>query len=403
MPEVIESTAEMAILVQGRVWRLPEGVWYKIGADRHAQIRVNHPHVSGRHAVIRRLGRRIEVLDSQSTNGVWWKGERREEISIEGNDVFLLGTTPVVVVEVGISEKYKNAYRWCDMVLMPSSNPLVERVARMAMQSDSVMVLGESGTGKEHIARAIHAMSHRSDKPFVALNCAALPDNLAEGELFGVQRGAFTGADRTRDGLFGRANGGTLFLDEVGELSPAVQSKLLRVLETQMIHPVGGGTPRRVDVRVITATWRSLEASTTFRHDLYQRLHILPVHLKPLRTRRNEIGPLLELFLRERRAIRFWPTDDQLALIVSADWPGNVRELRSRVIRCACTGQIKDLIPDGGSGSVIRLPRRGRSDSERTKRRILRCLELHHGNRSAAARELGISRSTLYRWLDRSG
>ena len=279
---------------------------------------------------------------------------------------------------------------------------MLERIAQIAVQSDPVMINGESGTGKERIARAIHSSGTRCGGPFVALNCAALPDNLAEGELFGVHRGAFTGADRTRPGLFERATGGTLFLDEVGELSSAVQSKLLRVLETQMIHPLGSSLSRKVDVRIVTATWRDLGRRDDFRHDLYQRLNVLPVHLKPLRSRPEEIGPLLEYFLKERRALHLWPHEDLFRELSSSPWHGNVRELRNRVIRSACSMRSEELRPSEGDLS-LRVSRRGSNLAKPTDDRIRMILDSHRGNRSATARELGISRSTLYRRLQRSG
>ena len=155
--------AEVALLIQGRVRRLPEGVWLKVGSDRRASIHVDDPHISAKHAVIRRQGHTLEVLDSQSTNGLWWRGDRHEELTLERDDVFFLGALPVLVVQVAFSARFPKAYRWCDMVLMPSSSVLLERIALMASTSDPVMILGESGTGKERVARSIHASSSRAE------------------------------------------------------------------------------------------------------------------------------------------------------------------------------------------------------------------------------------------------
>jgi transcriptional regulator of acetoin/glycerol metabolism len=402
-PQSTSQNSQIALLIKGRIHTIEEGGWVRLGSNRRSTIRVDDRHVSGDHALVRRVDDQLEILDASSTNGVWFQGKREQEIAVCPGDAFMLGNIPSLVVEMGFSEKFPQAFRWCQMVLMPGSASLLETIARWAVHDAPVVICGESGTGKERVARALHGCSARRHAPFVALNCAALPDTLAEGELFGVERGAFTGADKSRAGLFERAHGGTLFLDEIGELSPAVQAKLLRVLESGEVQPVGGGKKKTVEVRVIAATWRDLKESSTFRHDLYQRLYVLPIHLKSLRHRSEEIGPLLEMFLRERRALRYWPDEERFLKIVSGYWPGNIRELRSRAIRCACTGESTDLVPTGIHPIESPVPRWGKSEPAQTILHIRRCLKAHKGNRSAAAKELGISRSTLYRWLDRSG
>jgi DNA-binding NtrC family response regulator len=250
-------------------------------------------------------------------------------------------------------------------------------------------------------ARALHAASPRATGPFVALNCAALPDSLAEGELFGVERGAYTGADRSRQGAFARADGGTLLLDEVGELSLATQAKLLRVLETGEVRPVGGRQSTRVDVRVVTATWRDLVREVEaerFRFDLLQRLHVLRVTLPPLRERPRDVAPLLEACLMAEGLAGGWPDEGTVRLLESAPWQGNVRQLRSAVARFATFGDPGALAAAafGGRVPAHRGPDVGRVALRQT-------LAKHHGNRAAAARDLGISRSTLYRWLGRTG
>ena len=402
-PQMTRQMGQIALLIQGRLHPIKEGRWIRLGSSRRSTIRVDDRHVSGDHALVRRVADQLEVLDASSTNGIWFQGKREQEIDVVPGDAFMLGNIPALVVEMGFSEKFPKAFRWCQMVLMPGSASLVETIARWAVHDAPVVICGESGTGKERVARALHSCSARRNAPFVALNCAALPETLAEGELFGVERGAFTGADKSRAGLFERAHGGTLFLDEIGELSPAVQAKLLRVIESGEVQSMGGGKKKKVDVRVLAATWRDLKETSEFRHDLYQRLYVLPIHLKSLRHRSEEIGPLLEMFLRERRALRYWPDEERLSEIVSGHWPGNVRELRSRAIRCACTGESTDLVPTGTHTIGRTVPRWGKSEPSQTILHIRRCLDAHRGNRSAAAKELGISRSTLYRWLDRSG
>ncbi len=214
---------------------------------------------------------------------------------------------------------------------------VIERVART---SSTVMIYGESGTGKELIARAIHFASPRSNRRFLSVNCGALPENLLESELFGHERGAFTGAIREKKGLFQEAEGGTLFLDEIGEMTPTMQVKLLRALQEKKVRKVGGNREEEVDVRIIAATNQDLEqriASGDFREDLYYRINVIPIHLPPLRQRREDIPHLVDHFLRkysdelglEPRGISV----EAMKVIESYDWPGNVRELENLIER----------------------------------------------------------------------
>jgi DNA-binding NtrC family response regulator len=220
----------------------------------------------------------------------------------------------------------------------PAVQEVLVKIEQMAPVSSTLLIEGESGTGKELVAQAIHNLSPRRDKPFVAVNCAALPETLLESELFGHEKGSFTGAAERRLGRFELANGGTLFLDEVGEMPPAVQVKLLRVLETRSFFRVGGAQPIRVDVRVIAATNRSLKDAVAvgeFRDDLFYRLNVLYIYLPPLRERRGDIPILVHRFVgdlsrqhgREFRGI----TPEAIALLTRAPWPGNVRQLRNLI------------------------------------------------------------------------
>jgi two-component system, NtrC family, response regulator GlrR len=211
-------------------------------------------------------------------------------------------------------------------------------IARIAPSEASVLILGESGTGKEVAARSIHNLSPRHDKPFIALNCGALPAELLESELFGYKRGAFTGAVRDKEGLFAAAEGGTLFLDEIGDAPPAVQVKLLRVLQERAYLPVGGTQPRTANVRILAATNRDLQADVDagrFREDLFYRLHVVPIVMPPLRERREDIPLLTELFLARGTAqhgiTRPHLAHDALHILMHHDWPGNVRELANVV------------------------------------------------------------------------
>jgi transcriptional regulator with GAF, ATPase, and Fis domain len=294
-------------------------------------------------------------------------------------------------------------------------------IERAAPTEAAVLVLGESGTGKELVARALHRESPRSDRAFVVVNCAALPETLAEAELFGHAKGAFTGAEQARPGYFVAADGGTIFLDEVGELPGAVQAKLLRVLESGEVAPVGEAATRRVDVRVVAATNRDLRAAAeagAFRQDLFYRLNVLTVTLPPLRERGGDVRLLLEHFLDYyaarvgRPALRF--SGEALRLALAYPWPGNVRELRNVVERVAilATGEevtARELPPEirgGGpppAGGSAESGAPLRSLGEVEKAHILRVLEAAGGNKTKAAEVLGIDRSTLYARLRQYG
>ena len=282
----------------------------------------------------------------------------------------------------------------------------------------TILLTGASGTGKEVLARAVHARSARRAGPFVAVNCAALPEQLLESELFGHVRGAFTGAVRDRVGRFELAAGGTLFLDEVGDTSPALQARLLRVLQERTYERVGESASREADVRVIAATHRDLEAlvaSGEFRDDLYYRLRVVPIHIPPLSERREDIAPLATHLLarvgaRHGRSLRLSP--DALRALLEFDWPGNVRQLENALefAVAVCQGQtvhISDLPPelqqapgpDAPPVHAIPAPAPGALDREA----ILEALEATRWRREAAAEALGISRTTLWRRMRELG
>jgi DNA-binding NtrC family response regulator len=245
---------------------------------------------------------------------------------------------------------------------------VLERVVQIAPVESTVLILGESGTGKELVARGIHALSRRRHRPFIAVNVAALPDTLLESELFGHEKGAFTGAASLRKGLFELANTGTIFLDEIGEMPPSTQTKLLRVLEEREFRRVGGEELLRVDVRLIAATNQDLRTQVEvgeFRRDLYHRLNVLRIELPPLRTRRADIPRLVDAFVRhfsEQHARPFPGIEEEaMRILVEYDWPGNVRELRnlveSMVVLAPSSGIRADHIPrevrEGRGGSLL--------------------------------------------------
>jgi len=290
-------------------------------------------------------------------------------------------------------------------------------VARVAEHSTTVLITGESGTGKEVIARAIHRASPRGSKAFVGINCAAIPENLLESELFGHVRGAFTGATGDKVGLFEQANGGTLLLDEIGELPIGLQAKLLRVLQESEIRRVGDQKTRRVDARVLAATARDLEAEVRagrFREDLFYRVNVVVIELPPLRDRREDIAPLARHFV-ARLAQRFGRplslSEDALAWLEQQEWPGNVRELENAIERAAVLSR-KEILEAGEFRSEAPraaelAPPEGESLSEvvaaAERQAIASALRAANGNRREAAKQLGVSLRTLFYKIDRYG
>jgi len=283
----------------------------------------------------------------------------------------------------------------------------------------TVLITGETGTGKELLARAVHMRSRRSRQPFVAINCAAFPDTLLESELFGYSKGAFTGADRDKRGLFERANRGTLFLDEIAETSTAFQAKLLRVLQEREVRAVGGSRPRQIDVRVVAATNRDLRSEALhgrFRADLYYRLAVFPIHLPPLRDRRADILPLARHFMALHASDGEEKSLDAEAenLLQSHHWPGNVRELENEIQRAMAVGTLPVLSPHHFTERLTTIlePVRAtfhpgeslRETMSRIEAWIVRqALATNGGQRTSTARGLGITREGLYKKMKRLG
>jgi len=302
--------------------------------------------------------------------------------------------------------------------IVAASQPMIELLElleRTAAYKTTALLTGESGTGKEVLARAIHAQSPRRREAFVAVNCGAIPENLLESELFGHARGAFTGAGRARRGLFVEANGGSIFLDEIGELAPALQVKLLRVLQEEEIRPIGETKSQQVDVRVIAATSRDLEADITkgtFREDLYYRLNVMHLQVPALRERREDIPLLTDHFLAHFRSHLSRPvrtiSDEALEKLTSHHWPGNVRELENVIERAVILADT-DRITTHELPSNIAMPGRGETTGgpsfslKRARRQveadvIRRALKATGGNRTHAAKLLEIShRALLYK------
>lgn len=313
---------------------------------------------------------------------------------------------------------------WGILGRSPQMDVVFELLPRLAQSDATALILGESGTGKELVARALHEQGRRAERGFVAQNCAALPDDLLESTLFGYVRGAFSGAARSSEGLFGAADGGTLFLDEVGDMSPALQVKLLRVLQDGVYHPVGSTKSKRSDVRVVAATHKDLMGlvqAGSFRQDLFYRLHVLPIRLPPLRDRVGDVRLLVEHFQAEANLERR-VSEAAWECIERYRWPGNVRELRAEIQRWQLTAADAEVIGpehltaairDAGGyaafeGASAVAAVRGEATLaeavESLERSIIqRGLERTGGNRTQLARELGISRTTLAERLKRYG
>lgn len=290
----------------------------------------------------------------------------------------------------------------------PAMVEVYKKIARSARTEETVLIVGETGVGKELVARAIHDHGSRAKRPFVAVDSGAVPGTLWESEIFGSVRGAFTGADRDRAGVVETARGGTVFFDEIGEIPLEFQAKLLRFLQEKEFRPLGSGSPKKADVRVLAATNRPLEAMVRegkFREDLFYRLNVLRIDVPPLRERRSDIAFLVKRFLEGQD--RIWLTPDAAAALEQYSWPGNVRQLENTIRRLAAlcppgpvsaqdvaqalqTGPLEEEEPEGAQEL-----------GELERRQILRVLEQAGGNKTRAAEILGIQRRTLYKKLAR--
>ena len=371
--------------------------------------------VSGKHLRIIRGESVFRVVDHRSRNGTFIGNVRIIEAEAPLSTCLRIGETELILEPIPAAKK-ETAYQ--GMIGNDASvRQLADLIERVAPSSAAVAIFGESGTGKELVARAVHARSKRADRPFVPVNCAAISKELIESELFGHEKGAFTGATNARRGAFEEADSGTLFLDEIGELPHDLQAKLLRALESGEIKRVGASRPTHVDVRIVTASNRDLLAACRaqrFRDDLYYRLCVIPLHLAPLRHRRGDVRTLAEHFVR-----LFSPRGQQVTFTPAAaerleghSWPGNIRELRNAVHRALLLrkGPLIDgddltfdqeLNPDTGI-TVPELPRGMTLEQmlEKLERQIVEtALRRFGNNRERVAKELGVARSTLFKRL----
>ena len=385
----------------------------RIGRGRKNQIILPHRTVSRHHANLIRQGSLYTLMD-RSSNGTWLQGERIEKAALSSGDEFTIGPYRLRLTreEAGWDKETeisggsgRGSGQFEGMVgLSGAMAALFDMIEKVAESGGTALVMGETGCGKELVARAIHNCSSRSTGPFVAINCGAISRDLVESELFGHEKGAFTGASSARKGAFEQAHGGTLFLDEIGELSMGLQPKLLRVLETGEIRRVGSQSAINVDVRVVAATHRHLKKEVekgTFRADLLYRLFVLPVAVPPLRGRKGDIPVLARHFLMGRSEI----LPDAMKRLERHPWPGNVRELKNVLERaCILKGGVpidsEDLIflEDGND------PMAGSELEEETPHTLedlermyyTRAMEKSDGNIRAAAKWLGIPKSTFF-------
>ncbi len=385
-----------------------------IGALPEAGLRLEDPTVSRHHAELVASADGLLLRDLGSTNGTWVGSLRVREVLLPAACELRFGAVRVglstldetVPVELSPSDTFGRLFGRA-----PAMRALFHRLERAAASDATVLLTGESGTGKELAARALHDRGRRKGGPFVVVDCGALPRELIESELFGHEKGAFTGAVQGRQGAFEEANGGTVFLDEIGELDLDLQPRLLRVLESRQVKRLGGRGYRPVDIRVVAATHRDLlrrVAEGSFREDLYHRLAVVTLRLPPLRERREDISVLVRRFLDEHGP-ELELSPDVLQRLEARPWPGNVRELRNFVERMVALGEPPSVpaatvspaaAPLDGLDEPYKIVRaRLLDDFER--RYLLRLLDRSEGNYTKAARLAEIDRVYLLRLLDR--
>jgi DNA-binding NtrC family response regulator len=404
----------------------------RIGAGPGNDLILDRPTVSSVHAELVATTRGLRLRDLGSTNGTAVAGVRVFDALVDDGATIMVGDV-ALTLRMGkdtVAQPLSDKTELNGAVgVSPAMRAVFSRLERVGKTDATVLIHGETGTGKEVIAWSLYEASRRKDQPFVVVDCGSIARTLIESELFGHEKGAFTGADKRRIGAFERAQGGTLFLDELGELELELQPKLLRALERREVQRVGGDKPIPVDVRIIAATHRDLRtmvARGEFREDLYYRLAVVTLELPPLRDRREDIPLLVDHFLHGLGADRTALPTGTLERFVEHDWPGNARELKNAVERAIVLGETKLLgsarapsssaspsTPPASSaapaGSFVIDPSQPYKDQKSAvvadfEERYARLLmKVHQGNVSAAARVAGIDRMSLHKILDRYG
>jgi DNA-binding NtrC family response regulator len=392
----------------------------RIGSRSLADLRLSDRRVSALHCEIS-LGSDITLKDLGSKNGTLVGAFRIRDAVLSWGQTFLVGNSEIRISPTGKAAQlplHPSSSFHGIIGVAPSMRALTAKVAQLADSDVTVLIQGETGSGKERVAEALHLAGRRAAGPLYVVDCGSLAANLVESELFGHERGAFTGADSRREGAFVLAHGGTLMLDEIGELPLQLQSRLLRVLERREVRPLGSGQARTVDVRVVAATHRDLALETSrgrFREDLYHRLAVVTLQVPPLRERLEDI-PLLavqfleELGLEPRESL----TLDALAVLQRHNWPGNVRELRNALQRAVTLMEplsvpppVRSEEPKASAPAVdlgVRLPAARTSVVEAFERAYLTALLAEcRGNISEAARRAGMDRMSIHRMVQRLG
>jgi len=391
-----------------------------IGSHPDCELVVDDPYVSRRHCQLSLTERGVLVKDLGSRNGTLIGPVRVVEALLPADAELVLGQARVTVTSAGeaVRVPLAPAPRFGEALgHSPVMRALFERLRRAAATDDSVLLLGESGTGKELLARAVHDASPRKDGPFVVLDCGAVAPSLIESELFGHEKGAFSGAHAARRGILESANGGTVFLDEIGELPLDLQPRLLRALESRQVRPVGANGWRPLDVRVVAATHRDVRARIAageLREDLFYRLAVVEARVPPLRERPEDIPLLVEHLLAQRSPPT--PLDalppNALELLKAHRWPGNVRELRNTLARLVLFQTLGEPAapapPEAGPAQrgPLALPFHEAREAvleDFERRYASEHLRTHEGNVSAAARTMGVSRQFLHKLIARYG
>jgi DNA-binding NtrC family response regulator len=395
------------------------GEKYGVFGDR---LSLDDPRVSGSHAALEWKAGTLFVEDLGSSNGTWVDGQRiKGRVSVEPGGLVEVGRTFLAVRELAARDAAQlvDAAQGFDTLtsFSPVFGAVLREAARAAPTRESCLILGETGTGKDVLARALHKQSRRKG-PFVAVDAGAIPDSLFESTLFGHEKGAFTGAESAREGELTRADKGTLFLDEVGNLSPASQARLLRVLETGHVTPLGSKQGLDVDVRVIAATNRGVLEGDGFREDLVHRLSGFVFSLPPLRERREDLGLIIKALLEDAKVKKASMAMEAARALLNGPFTGNVRELRN-VLRRAAAGHPEVRIEEiqrvkepkdskvtspakaakGAKAAAVERPRGWKPE----RAELMKVLEECNGSPAAAARALGTYPRQLYRWLEELG
>lgn len=381
-----------------------------IGKASDCDIVLEDSYISSKHLQVSVTDRGFFVKDLNSTNGTWVNQAKVQEIYLDDGEKLRVGETEILVSlkqdQVEDIKPFQDE-TFCGIVgQSPKMKVLFSKIQKVAATDMTTLILGETGSGKEMVARAIHDLSSRRQRPYVVINCGAISPNLIESELFGHEKGAFTGAEKQHQGVFEQAAGGTLFLDEVGELPLDLQSKVLRVLEYQTLRRVGSDREIQVDVRVVAATHKNLAAQVQegkFREDLFYRLYVLPLQIPALRERSQDVSVLAQHFLKSLSGEPKTLTEAALTKLLQHNWPGNVRELKNTILRAMafCDSQnidasdieILNLGAPAATPKILRTP----EDAEQETQRILDAVAEAGGDKTKAAEILGMGRSTLFR------